>query len=186
MGIWNAADVVNTVLAGVGIALTAVGLAVVFWQVRQARGAAEAAREAATEAREAMARHMTAMDLGSVQTGLRALQDVLRRGDMEYALTSCQSIREQVVALRGRSLFQERSERLAEHTHVLAILVRIEEEIERDLQTAATGDQAESKPRMDVAAANSEISDAIDLVVGWRQDAVFSATEVPSHEQHPD
>lgn len=160
MGIWNAADVVNTVLAVVGILLTAVGLAVVFWQVRQARDAAEAASRAATEAREAMAQRLTAVDLGSIHTALRTLQDQLRARQTQAALASCQAVRGQLVALRTRDEARISPGHLDELTRGMGTIAQVQEALER--QQAGDGQQ------MDIAAANNKISTLIDLMVERR------------------
>ena len=60
---WSVGDTVNTVLASVGLAVAIGGLAALFWQVRKARGAAEAASKAASEARSDMVQHVTAADV---------------------------------------------------------------------------------------------------------------------------
>lgn len=167
MGPWNAADIVNTVLAGVGIGLTAVGLAVVFWQVRKARGAAEAAREAASEAREAMAQRVTAADLGSVRANLRALLPQLRAEQYESAWLLCQDAREQLVALRSRRGLDARQDRLTGAIMTLA-----------ETQNILEGDEPQS------ALANMErIRAALDMLVEFREDALYSAGEGNDHER---
>lgn len=173
MGIWNAADVVSTVLAGVGIALTTVGLAVVFWQVRQARGAAEAAREAATEAREAMTQRVTAMELGSIHTALQTLQEQLRAGQTQAqaALTSCQSIRGQLVALRTRRQSGISPEQLEGLTLGMGTIAQVQEALERW--------QAGDGRQLDIADTNGKISTLIDLVVEWRTLFLEREEQVP-------
>ena len=120
-----------TVLASVGIALTAGGLVVVLWQVRMARGAAEAAREAATEAREAMTQRVTAMELGSIHTALQTLQEQLRAGQAQAALASCQSIRGQLVALRTRRKSRISPEQLEGFTLGMGTIAQVQEALER-------------------------------------------------------
>lgn len=171
---WSDADWVNTGLAGFGVLVAIVGLAIVVWQVRKARSAAEAASQAATEAREAMARYVTAADLGSVRAGLRTLQEQLRAGQFEPALAACQSIREQVAGLRTRRAFQTSQRRLDEHDRVMQGLSEVQESLERTY--LGTG------PELDVATANGRISGLLDRVVEWQDGAVFLDTEEPSHD----
>lgn len=167
MGGWDSADVVSIVLASTGIGLTAVGLAVVYWQARQARGAAEAAREAATEAREVMARHMTAMELGSIHANLRALLEQLHAGQYESARYPCQESREQLVALRARPGLDGWQERI---TEAITTLAETQERIESDEPQSAL--------------ANMESIRAIlDMMVELREDALYSAGEGNEHEQ---
>lgn len=170
MGIWNAADVVNTVLAGAGIGLTAVGLAVVFRQVRQARDAAEAASRAATEAREAMAQRVTAADLGSVHTGLRRLLDALQNQQGQSARAACQEVREQMVALRTRSGLRDQQERI---TEAITTLSRTQDILGRESQPETAIDM-------------NGIRAILDLVVEIRERALFFAKEGDDHGQRPD
>lgn len=167
MGIWNAADVVNTVLAGVGIALTAVGLAVVYRQARQARDAAEAAREAASEAREAMAQRVTVADLGSVRANLRALLPQLRAEQYESAWHLCQDAREQLVALRSRRGLDGRQDRL---TGAITTLAETQNILESDEPQSALGSM-------------EKIRVALDVLVEFREDALYSAGEGNGSEQ---
>lgn len=160
MGGWDSADVVSTVLASTGIGLTVIGLGFVLWQVRQARGAAEAAREAASEAREAMAQRVTAVDLGSIHTALRTLQDQLRAGQTQAALASCQSVRGQLVALRTRDEARISPGQLDELTRGMGTIAQVQEALERQ--------QAGDDQQMDIADANNRISTLIDLMVEWR------------------
>lgn len=168
MGIWNAADIVNTVLAGVGIALTAIGLAVVFRQVRQARDAAEAARDAASEAHEAMARRATATDLGSVHTKLRTILDDLRARRYESAWLNCQEVREHLVALRVRSGLEDQQGRI---TEAITILWLIQSTLGRDTQEDTGIDMS------------GGIRSMLDMVVELREHALFSEREGTDHEQ---
>ena len=168
MGLWNAADIVNTVLAGIGIGLTAVGLAVVFWQVRKARGAAEAAREAASEAREVMAQRATATDLGSIHTQLRTILDDLRAQRYESAWLTCQEVREHLVALRVRPGLEGQQERI---TEALAILSSIQRTLGLDAPENADIDMSDG------------IRSMLDLVVELREHALFSEREGNDHEQ---
>ena len=171
MGIWNAADVVNTVLAGVGILLTAIGLWFVYRQARQARGAAEAAREAATEAREAMTQRVTAMELGSIHTALQTLQEQLRAGQAQAALTSCQSIRGQLVALRTRRQSGISPGQLEGLTLGMGTIAQVQEALERR--------QAGDGRQLDIADLNGKISTLIDLVVEWRTLFLEREEQVP-------
>lgn len=161
MGGWGSADIVSIVLASTGIGLTAVGLGAVLWQVYQARGAAEAAREAATEAREAMTQRVTAADLGSVRANLRALQPQLRAGQYESAWLLCQEAREQLVALRSRPGLDERQDRITEAITTLA----------------ETQDILESDEPKNALASMSSIRAVLDLMVEFREDALYSAGE---------
>ena len=170
MGVWNAADVVNTVLAGVGITLTAVGLAVVFWQVRQARGAAEAAREAATEAREVMTRHMTAADLGSVRSGLHALQNEIRRRDYESAWRTCREIHGQLAGLRHRPGIEHQQETL---TGAVTSLSEVQASLE-----------SEDDP--DTVGLNTKVRAVIETVGALQTQALFFDREGNDHEQRSD
>jgi len=165
MGFWDvvAIDIGNVALAGVG-------LAVIFWQVRQARGAAEAAREAATEAREVMAQRVTAADLGSVRANLRALLEQLRAEQYDPAWYPCQESREQLVALRTRPGLDDRQGRLTEAITTLA-----------ETQGILESDEPQN------ALANMESIRAIlDMTVELREDALYSAREGIDDEQRSD
>ncbi len=170
MGGWDSADVVSAVLASTGIGLTVIGLGLVLWQVRQARGAAEAAREAASEAREAMAQRVTAADLGSIHTGLRRLLDALQNQQGQSAQAACQEVREQMVALRARSGLQDQQEHI---TEAITTLSRTQDILER-----------ESQPEADIDM--NGIRAILDLVVEIRERALFFAKEGDDHGQRPD
>lgn len=162
MGFWDVAaiDIGNVALAGVGLAF-------VFWQVRQARGAAEAAHKAATEAREVMTQRVTAADLGSVRANLRALLPQLRAEQYESAWLLCQDAREQLVALRSRRGLDARQDRLTGAIMTLA-----------ETQNILEGDEPQS------ALANMErIRATLDMLVEFREDALYSAGEGNAHEQ---
>ena len=159
MGAWNAADLVNTVLAVVGILLTMIGVWFVYRQARQARGTAEATREAATEAREVMTQRVTVMELGSVRANLRELLEQLRAGQYEPALHLCQESREQLVALRTRPGLDDRQGRITEAITTLA-----------ETQGILVSDEPQN------ALANMESIRAIlDMTVELREDALYSA-----------
>lgn len=167
MGGWDSADVVSIVLASTGIGLTVIGLGLVLWQVRQARGAAEAAREAATEAREAMTQRVTAADLGSVRANLRALLEQLHAGQYDPARYPCQESREHLVALRTRPGLDERQGRITEAITTLA-----------ETQGILESDEPQN------ALANMESIRAIlDMMVELREDALYSTGEGNDHEQ---
>lgn len=171
MGGWDSADVVSIVLASTGIGLTVIGLGFVLWQVYQARGAAEAAREAATEAREAMTQRVTAMELGSIHTALQTLQEQLRAGQAQAALTSCQSIRGQLVALRTRRQSGISPGQLEGLTIGMGTIAQAQEALERR--------QAGDDRHLDIADLNGKISTLIDLVVEWRTLFLEREEQVP-------
>lgn len=162
MGFWDVAaiDIGSVTLAGVGLAL-------VFWQVWQARSAAEAAREVATEAREVMAQRVTAADLGSVRANLRALLEQLRAGQYDPAWYPCQESREQLVALRARLGLDGWQGRITEAITTLS-----------ETQGSLESDEPQS------ALANMESIRAIlDMMVELREDALYSAREGTDDEQ---
>lgn len=167
MGGWDSADVVSTVLASTGIGLTVIGLGFVLWQVCQARSAAEAAREAASEAREVMAQRVTAADLGSVRANLRALQEQLRVGQYESAWHLCQESREQLVALRTRPGLDDRQGRITEAITTLA-----------ETQNILESDEPQS-----ALAGMESIRAVLDMMVEFREDALYSAREGIDDEQ---
>lgn len=170
MGGWDSAEVVSIVLASTGIGLTVIGLGFVLWQVYQARGAAEAAREAATEAREAMTRHMTAADLGSVRSGLHALQNEIRRRDYESAWRTCREIHGQLAGLRHRPGLEHQQETL---TGAVTNLSEIQASIE-----------SENDP--DTVDLNTRVRAVIETVGALQAQALFFDREGNDHEQRSD
>lgn len=172
---WSIGDTVNTVLAATGLAVAIVGLAIVYWQVRKARGAAEAASQAATETQEAMTQRITAADLGSVGTALEALQNQLHAGQRETALRACQSLRRQLIALRARNASRLPKHRREELTWAVSTLSAIRESLERPPE--------DPEGTLDIAATNSDIDRIIDLVVEWQESPLSLETEAKSHEQ---
>lgn len=157
MGFWDVAaiDIGNVALAGVGLTL-------VFWQVRQARDAAEAASRAATEAREAMAQRATATDLGSIHTQLRTILDDLRAQRYESAWLTCQVVREHLVALRVRPRLEDQQGRI---TEAITILSLVQSTLGRDAPGDANIDMS------------SDIRSVLDMVVELREHALFSERE---------
>lgn len=158
---WSPGDTVNTVLAASGLVVAVVGLAAVYWQIRRTATMVQAARRAAIAARETIVQRVTAADLGSVSTGLDALQNELRAGQWEAALLSCQGIRRQLVAIRSRDTLQLSEELRGELTWAVETLTTIRDDLDHS--------DGASPPALDIAATNADIERVIDLVVEWQE-----------------
>lgn len=173
---WSIGDTVNTVLAATGLAVAIVGLAIVYWQVRKARGAAEAAREATSEAMQVMARYVTAADLGSVRAGLRtildSLQDLdnLEEGDRQSVWRRCQDVREHLIELHVRPGLEDQQGLL--NTAITRV-----SEAQKALDD---GDGA-----VDWGGVRRNVSAGLDSVLEVRQHALFLREEGADREQRP-
>jgi hypothetical protein len=121
---------------------------------------AQAARRAAVAARETIVQRVTAADLGSTRMALRALRGELRSGSIEYALLSCDLIRESLVALHSRNAERISEERSA----ALADAIATVRSIQRELEQARAG----SEP-FDASEVYSMVADLIDFVVDWQE-----------------
>ncbi len=170
---WSEADVINTTLAASGLVVAIVGLAAVYWQTRRTANIARAARRAAVAARATIVQRVTAADLGSTRMALRALRGELRSGDVEYALISCDLIRESLVALHARNAGQISEER----RDALADAVATVRSIQQELEQARAG----SEP-FDAGEVSSMIADMIDFVVDW-QESPLSLDEERADDQ---
>lgn len=171
---WSDADVVNTTLASAGLLVAIVGLGAVYWQIRKVRGAAEAARDASSDALQAMAQRVTAADLSSVRTALRALQNELRASQTESALLSCQSIQEQLAALRKRQEIHGPTARREGVTRALGTLGRLRDALELR--------RIDSEADFDTVDWNNRISATVQLVVEWQESALFLSAEASGDE----
>ena len=172
---WSVGDTVNTVLASVGIVVAIGGLIAVFIQIRKIRSATVAASKATKEARAEMVQHVTAAELGSTRMALRALRGELRTGGLEYALMSCDLIRESLVALYSRNaerIPEERREGLEDAVDAV-----------RQIQQALERERSGSDVPLDIGDVNNRISELIDFVVDWQERPLSLGRETTDYEQ---
>ena len=167
---WSDADITNTVLASVGVAIAIGGLILVYCQVRKARGAAEAARDATSEAMQAMAQRFTTADLDMVRSALRTILDNLQDEDPRSGWSSCQDVREHLIELRARP-------GLETHQGQLTPAITSVSEAQKTLES---GDGA-----VDWGEVRRNVSDALDSILELRQHALFFKEEGASREQRP-
>jgi len=165
---WSEADWVNTGLASFSVLVAIGGVGIVVWQVRKARGAAEAARDAATSAREGMARRVTSADLEVVRRVLREMLDDLQGGEIQTLWADCQDARERLMEMRARPGLGDQQQHL---TFAITGLREIQENITAD--ESATSD-------FDTSASLQAV---LETVVELQQRALFFEGEATSDEQ---
>ncbi len=121
----------------VNYGLTVAGFFILWYQVRQARSAAEAARDATQRALDALAERVTIADLSRMKVKFHRAQDALRVGKLEIALLVLQDLRSEVSQLRSRRGFGI-AVRQAAITGIISSLRRSLEVVERTLSDPAT------------------------------------------------
>ena len=167
---WSAADIVNTVLASVGIAIAIGGLAIVVWQIRKATGAAEAARDATSKTMQALAQRFTTADLDLVRTALRTILDNLQGEDRQSVWSGCQDTRERLIELRARPGLENQQGQL---TPAITSVSEAQKALDDGVGEVDWGD------------VRKNVSDALDSVVELQQHALFFKEEGASREQRP-
>ena len=113
---------------------------------------------------------MTARD---TETG-KFLQ-ALRTGGLEYALMSCDLIRESLVALYSRNaerIPEERREGLEDAVDAV-----------RQIQQALERERSGSDVTLDIGDVNNRISELIDFVVDWQERPLSLGRETTDYEQ---
>lgn len=147
--------------SGLSILLSLAGFALLWFQTRKARTAAESARLASNRAIQAISDTDTISDLATIKSGMKRIQVALHGGRYETALLQSQSLRETLSQLRSRRSFGT-DERGIQIQSMVAFLRKLQDTLERKLE--------EPESQVTVRPANNKLSEYTSEVSVWMEE----------------
>lgn len=150
--------------SGLSILLSLAGFALLWYQTRKARTAAESARLATDRAIRSISDTDTISDLATIKAGMKRVQVALHGARYETALLQSQSLRETLNQLRSRRGFRT-DERTTQIQSMVAYLKKLQDLLERKLE--------EPESRVVVRPANNKLSDYTAEVSAWMEEVRF-------------
>jgi len=159
---------INLTLATGGIAVSAAGFAITWYQVHQTRSTVEAANEATARALHGISVRLTISELADVRGGLKGVQTALRGARYEAALIYVQGLLEQLHGLRSRAGMQAEEQHAAIQGMVVQ-LAKLRNKLEQKISLSDT--------ELSIPKANNMLSDLGTQLSAWADQLRFTPDE---------